>query len=563
MKNRKSIVVLSVLIVLLVLSNLGLRKHAARSRLAVDSAVLLPSAVDSDRVFIERRDRPPVELLRSSEWRLVSPYAGSADGQAVAKLLDILSFTRVLDVIDDSELLKLGHSRADFALSDPALKVTVSGKGGSETLSFGSLTSSADGVYATASRVDSVFVVPLAVLSAVDGPSENFRQRALFRLAARDIRSFDIRLGTGSTLSFAREGDAWKAGEERASSREIEKFIDALVSAQAVDFLWPTSGTNETAQVSVALLAGYGLEPESAVTVIVKGAEEVGASVSFGKAASDGKVYAAIQNDSAIVTVPAALKEVAVRSSTLFTDSRLFPFDMSEIIRVSLSDGGQTYALARGKENAWSLESPIVAPADASVVERMIRRLSGLTTADVVPSDAGVSVSLVTNMPPVVVSRANVLGEDRPDDLRAREIVRIDPARVKRLVRTSAGPRGQEKSASVVFGRDRKAWNVESSEEGEVARESEIASVLAALNPLTALRVEKLKVSASDLDDFGLDKPFLSLAIDQDLDDAVRRNVLVGGKTVGGRFATVGSSDAVFVISDEVVKRLSSAIVGR
>ena len=76
-----------------------------------------------------------------------------------------------------------------------------------------------------------------------------------------------------------------------------------------------------------------------------------------------------------------------------------------------------------------------------------------------------------------------------------------------------------------------------------------------------ALCFEKLKVLAADLDDYGLDKPSLTIAIDQEVDAAVRRNIMVGKKTKGGRFATIGASDAVFVIGDEVLNRLSADII--
>ena len=40
------------------------------------------------------------------------------------------------------------------------------------------------------------------------------------------------------------------------------------------------------------------------------------------------------------------------------------------------------------------------------------------------------------------------------------------------------------------------------------------------------------------------------LAVDVDAADAVRQNVLIGGSAPGGgRYATVGGADAVFVIS--------------
>ena len=88
-----------------------------------------------------------------------------------------------------------------------------------------------------------------------------------------------------------------------------------------------------------------------------------------------------------------------------------------------------------------------------------------------------------------------------------------------------------------------------------------VQSVLASINPLAAVRVVRLKVSASDLGTYGLDAPFLTVAIDQERADAVRRNILIGGETEGGRFATIGSADAVFVLSRETVVALSAPLV--
>jgi len=86
--------------------------------------------------------------------------------------------------------------------------------------------------------------------------------------------------------------------------------------------------------------------------------------------------------------------------------------------------------------------------------------------------------------------------------------------------------------------------------------------VLDAVSPLVAARVVKLKVSADDLSAYGLDAPSFVVAIDIEREDAIRRNILVGDRTEGGRFATVGASDAVFVLSESVVDDLSADLVG-
>ena len=51
------------------------------------------------------------------------------------------------------------------------------------------------------------------------------------------------------------------------------------------------------------------------------------------------------------------------------------------------------------------------------------------------------------------------------------------------------------------------------------------------------------------------------LAVDVDAADAVRQNVLIGGTAPGGgRYATVGGADAVFVISRRTVTDLTTPL---
>ena len=82
------------------------------------------------------------------------------------------------------------------------------------------------------------------------------------------------------------------------------------------------------------------------------------------------------------------------------------------------------------------------------------------------------------------------------------------------------------------------------------------------MNPLRAEWIVKLRVSAADLREYGLETPRWTIAIDQVREDSVRRNVLIGDQAQGGWFATLGAADAVFVLSDETVARLTAPLVG-
>ena len=561
MRNLKSIVVLTVFLVLLVAANLAVR-YGANEVKAAERRTLVEDTEGVRILRIERKGSAAVELVRTdAQWRLRSPYSGSVDEQAVMRVMDVLSMTPISDVISDSALLKLGRTRADFSLVDPALRVVVSdGEGKCESIGFGCATPVPGGVFASIGDMDSVFVVSSNVLAAVDVDAERFRRRSLFAVGPDAVASFLIKRGADAPLEFVRGDSEWKARNVVMSTQKVREFLSGVMSAEALGFVWPVGASNETEHASTALLVGYGLDPDAAVTVSLKCVDGEERRMSFGKLDGQGRAYALVHNGTAIVTVPSALKELAEQDEPAFADSRLFPFESRSVGSFSVTEGDVQCALVRGKSGGWMLESPVVARADDTVAEEVLTRILSLSSSDIASAGDGVSVAIGTNAEKSVVSRTGVFGGRKPEDFRSREILRIDPAHVRRIVRITGNAAD---TVAVVYDRERKAWNVEGGAADVRAESKGIESVLSAINPLMASRIEKLKVPAADLDDYGLDAPFLTVAVDQDVDDVVRRNIIIGKKAKGGRFATVGSSDAVFVMGEEQVGRLSASIVGK
>ena len=561
MKNAKSIILLLAAIALVSALNYFVYFGKGPSSTTKRKS-LVDFSSEVNFVSVDRKGAPAIALERSTGlWRLTNPFTGSADEQTVMRLVDALTQTPVQEVISDSELLQLGRTRADFSLEDPALTVVLRTEDGAVgRFSFGSQTPANDGVYSAVEGVDAVFIVKTNVFAAVDVRPDQIRRKAIFPTDGVWVTSFEIKREGVPLLEFLRTDTGWNVGSEKASSQKLSEFIDDLTAATAVSFVWPVGASNETDHVTTSLLAGYGLDPDSAVTITLNDVNGKNRRLSFGKEAADGLVYALVQNGNAIVTVPAKLRDFARQDPIMFTDSRLFPVEARSVDSFSVSSGDSLYSLVRNKDGNWGLESPVVAPADQETSDALLSLILSLSPADVVQED-GVVVSVLTNMPKVLIPRERILGKRTFEDLRSREMLRIDAPLVKRIVSTVAGK--TQKTATVVYDRERRQWNIEGDADGIVVNMKGVESVLSIINPLTAVRVEKLAVVAADLDDFGLDTPFLTVAIDQDSDETVRRNILIGKKTRGGRFATIGSSDAIFVISDATVSRLSASIVGK
>lgn len=561
MRNAKSIIIL--LTIIAVAAALDYFVYFGKGPSSTSKrTTLVDFQSEAASVRIERVGSPAVVLDRGlGGWRLTDPFASGADEQAVMKLVDVLTQTPVVEVISDSELLKLGRTRADFSLEEPVLTVTLTGMDKSVCrFMFGSATPTQDGVYASVEGVDAVFILGKPAFSFVDVRPDDLRQRSLLPLGGAWVTSFEIKREGTPLLEFLRTGAGWNVGSEKASSQKITEFIDDLTTASAVSFIWPVGSSNETDHVTSSLLAGYGLDPDSAVTVTLNDINGKSRRLSFGKEADDGNVYALVQNGNAIVTVPSKLRDFARQDPVMFTDSRLFPVEARSVNGFSVSSDGSLYSLVRDKDGKWGLESPVVAPADQEASDALLSLILSLSPADVVKEN-GVAVSVLTNMSKVLVPRERILGKRTFEDLRSREMLKIDAPLVKRIVSTVGGK--TPKTASVVYDRERRQWNLDTEADGVAVNVKGVESVLSVINPLAAVRIEKLAVVAADLDDYGLDTPFLTVAIDQDSDETIRRNILIGKKTRGGRFATIGSSDAIFVISDATVSRLSASIVGK
>lgn len=561
MRNAKSIIIL--LTIIAVAAALDYFVYFGKGPSSTSKrTTLVDFQSEAASIRIERVGSPAVVLDRGlGGWRLTDPFASGADEQAVMKLVDVLTQTPVVEVISDSELLKLGRTRADFSLEEPVLTVTLTGMDKSVCrFMFGSATPTQDGVYASVEGVDAVFILGKPAFSFVDVRPDDLRQRSLLPLGGAWVTSFEIKREGIPLLEFLRTGAGWNVGSEKASSQKITEFIDDLTTASAVSFIWPVGSSNETDHATSSLLAGYGLDPDSAVTVTLNDINGKSRRLSFGKEADDGNVYALVQNGNAIVTVPSKLRDFARQDPVMFTDSRLFPVEARSVNGFSVSSDGSLYSLVRDKDGKWGLESPVVAPADQEASDALLSLILSLSPADVVKEN-GVAVSVLTNMSKVLIPRERILGKRTFEDLRSREMLKIDAPLVKRIVSTVGGK--TPKTASVVYDRERRQWNLDTEADGVAVNVKGVESVLSVINPLAAVRIEKLAVVAADLDDYGLDTPFLTVAIDQDSDETIRRNILIGKKTRGGRFATIGSSDAIFVISDATVSRLSASIVGK
>ena len=556
MNNRRSIIRLLLAIAALAVANAVLTYCGGVETRLVKRETLVPVSMEVNSVTLHRAGEPLMRLEKvGSEWRLKEPFAAMADSGMAMRLVDALALTPIDDMLSDSELLRIGRNRADFQLDAPRHSVTVSGEDGSVEVTFGALTPAASGVFAAVKGEDAVFVMPTNILTVLSAPTTSYRRRSLFSVSADSIRAFDIKPATGRAFSFTLGEDGWTVDGKPAVSRKIREFLTAVFDARAEEFLWPLGTEGEPESLSAALLSVFGLDHDNALTLTFRGTDGNDRQLSFGKRHGEGSLCALVHGGEAVVTLPAALGDTALAAGRLFTDSRLFPLEMADVTSLTLEDGETVCVLARERGGTWRLDSPISAAADGELTDKLLGRALALTSADL--DEGGLKVSVGTNGAAVTVSREKALAGARLDDLRSKTMAEIASNTVRRVVVTGEG----RQPIVLTSDRERQGWNVEADSTTAVMRADEkaIGRLLAALNPLTARRIERLHAPSGELGRYGLDAPCLTVAIDRD--DDVRRNLLIGAKTSGGRFATIGAVDAVFVLSEEDFAAFSARLV--
>lgn len=559
MNNRRIIGGLLALLVTTLAINVLLSRRAPSTGLLRNRPLLDP-ALDIDAISIERPGEPLLAISRGDRWSMTKPFAVAADEQAILRLIDTFTSSSIEDVLLETELLKLGRTRDDFGFAEPCATISFSNSDRCFTYQLGERTPSSNSVYVAKTGLDAVLVVPARVLDLVSAPADAFRERVIFPYDPDFVLGFDVKLANAPLLALVREGENWQVDGGVASGVKVREFLSQIADANAIEFLWARDAATAQEGLSNARLSAYGLDAETALVVVFHCLDGSDQRILLGHDVGSDETYALVHNGNAVVTVPSSLKSALLQGSHTFADSRLFPVEESAVTSFSIQADDKTYLLARDADGSWRLDSPIVAPAAPEVVSAILGRLVSLTPRDFALE--GLKVSVSTNLSSCLVSPTAVLGDACLEDLRSREILSIDPARVRRLVLTPQA-KSERPAETVAYSRERRAWDIESEEASpRTADENGIHRVLAALAPLRAERIVAISATVADLRKYGLENPFCTLAIDQEKEGAVRRNVLIGSEDgKNGRFATVGSSEAVFILSKKTVSDLTASLI--
>ena len=551
-------------------------RHIATAVTRNTLCTFAPDAVDAVEVF-EKGATNGISLVRDAEgeWQMKTPYVAPADAAAVARLVDLATVVAVGDMRTETELADLREDFADFGLSSGGtLQLRLHAGGSAARVSFGAETASGREVYARAEGLRNVFTVPVEAVRAVPSDADGFRRRTLLSCSREEISGIDLRAPGVPFVKLVRNRAGWSmvSPAEVGGPAEIgavSALADGLVGARIVGYVLPSAAAPVASAadgvIAPSELSPYGLGVDAGQAVTVRTATGAAEQIVFGARAGTNLVYALVRNGTAVVTVDVALADLCRAGGASFRDTRFFPLGEGERLKaISFEAGALVYVLAQGANDLWRLEAPVAAPADpvaaAAMADRVLR-LRRSDVPDVIPAEDAVRVSVTTTAgarPGVVVPKTVFADCGALADLRSKMVQELDPAAVRRI---SVHPR---EGAAVAVRRDaaHMPWVLDSSAGGGLRRVSleHVKKLFAALTRTEAVGVETVAATPEDYVRCGLREPLVTIAVDFD-GAAARRNLLLGGVAPGGgRYASAGGADAIFILSRASVADLTIPI---
>lgn len=422
----------------------------------------------------------------------------------------------------------------------------------------------------------------------------SLRDARLARFQPENVKQLEIKQGD-TTIVLAKDKDRWRLKKPLDADAEKGKVDELLRKLSGLEARGPDLHDK-------ADLKDVGLEtPAATLTVTVedeKDKKERTVTYNLGKRDMDlGKVYVQVAGWPRVSTVDLDLTKLADRPALAYRGRGIFDFVESDLDQIDVQNPKEKYALKRVKGD-WQLAAPVEAPADSRKALDLANDLSRLTAVEYVndaPTPEQLEKDYGLAKPELSVTLA-FAGKDKPPQSlqigkqrpgkpeyfarlegdKTPAVFVIDKKVHDELERTALAYRPLqlwqvpppdiasikiEKQGETAYRLERdgdKQWKVTGPFDAVVA-DRQAAPLIAAL---ATLKIERYETHASkELEKFGLDKPFLTLALQEKAKDAgsqapPAKTILIGKETGsdGDRFAKLADSDAVVVVGPKFVK---------
>ena len=298
-----------------------------------------------------------IELAKKDgHWSLAKPLKARGDDQKIGDLIAQAATAQVSSFAADAANLTA------YGLQEPRGTVTLFTEGREQpaVLQIGAATGKEkDRIYVQLSTRDAVCVVPKTLETLLDTKPNDLRDKQLVRVEADIVDRISIEGAGREKIVLARSGESWVrkvGGEGQAiNAGAATRLLNELQRQQVAGFVadvatdLPKYGLDQP-PVKVTL-SSYASENTAETTA----GERPIVSVLFGKTDGD-KVYAKLDDEPFVVSVPAAFLDFAMTDPLQWQELAVYHHKADEIASVEIVREGQPpLSLERAKDKNWAL----------------------------------------------------------------------------------------------------------------------------------------------------------------------------------------------------------------
>ena len=550
-------------------------------------------------------EKPQRDVHAVTHWHVSEPFSSEADESTVDQLLRAVGFARAVRKLpSDQDRQQLG-----FAIPRWVLELTIAGE--ITQLRLGKEASTPAGAfYLEVNRVGSepeIMVVSASTAAEMGSDLDNFRLRGVFPYVGRRARALAVQSSGAARWEVIGNGERWRfrpssdnpLANARLSRAAMRGFWNQLARTRFVTFL--DIERARSLQKATLDQAGLGEEGRAVagadfalrLELKPKNPQDPTANITVGGACPDGSPGLIVVRHSPQPTagcVPDSGWRDFSATPTQLVDTGLFFARSDEVASVNIHEAGREVDFAR-EGTAFVLRKPRRAPLEAALTQERLDRMLRIT-GNVVSAPASVArqaadgakshwVELTLDETQAEATERVALWEDagrvyaeRADgvwlQLSARLPSSVAALRADSLLlrKASVWELTQEKIASVDV-RTADWWQrIVQENPREFALEKPVGFQLdAALTrdltgALTQLRAQRW-IAERWTPAYGLSKPSVDIRLELSNDETPRR-LLIGDRAVGGgRYATLGVEEAVFVLAEATARRLSQLVLDR
>ncbi|MGB8168607.1 MAG: DUF4340 domain-containing protein, partial [Chthoniobacteraceae bacterium] len=298
-----------------------------------------------------------IELEKKDQhWFVVKPLRVRGDDSKIGDLISQAATARVESFVGDVA------NAGNLGLQEPRATLTLWTEGGGLPTVLqvgGNPKDDRERTFAKASTREGVVLLPKSIEDLILTKPNDLRDKSLVRVEADIVDRITIEGAGKEKIVLARSGESWV--------RKVNGKDEAINAAAAKRLLDTVRGQEVTAFVAdvATELQKYGLDQPQAKlnfssyasenTAETKAGEKPIVVIFFGKA-ENGNIYARVEDEPFVVSVPETLLEVLMTDPLQWQPLEIYNHKAEDVTAVEVSREGQPpITFERDKDKAWKL----------------------------------------------------------------------------------------------------------------------------------------------------------------------------------------------------------------